>query len=151
MLKKVYYKIFAKEKLIIEHLSGPVGWNDLVKMKSKEVEEPDYNPNFNVITDIRKAILDLNNLDEVNKYVEFLNNNEKSVGNRKTAILTDSSEQVIHSEILRVMKNDLPINIKTVSTLEAVFTWVGLTPQAALEIERFLENFSSEFYMISSN
>jgi hypothetical protein len=120
-------------------------------MKRLEVSEPNYNPNFNVITDIREAVLNLEALDEIESYLDFLKSNQKSVGTRKTAILTDNSEQVIHSELLRVMKNDLPINIKTVSTYQAVFEWVEILPKDRERIENYLENLTTEFYLISAN
>jgi hypothetical protein len=151
MLKKVFFKILPEEQLIIEYFSGSVSWHDLVEMKRLEVSEPNYNPNFNVITDIREAVLNLEALDEIESYLDFLKSNQKSVGTRKTAILTDNSEQVIHSELLRVMKNDLPINIKTVSTYQAVFEWVEILPKDRERIENYLENLTTEFYLISAN
>ncbi len=151
MLKKVFFKILPEEQLIIEYFSGPVSWYDLVEMKRREVAEPSYNPNFNVITDIREAIINLEALDEIESYIGFLKSNQKSIGTRKTAILTNNSEQVIHSELLRVMKKDLPINIKTVSTYKAVFEWVEILLKDRERIENYLENLTTEFYLISAN
>ncbi|NJO90256.1 MAG: hypothetical protein HC831_15910 [Chloroflexia bacterium] len=151
LCSKSFFKLLPHEQLIIEYFSGPVSWYDLVEMKRREVAEPNYNPNFNVITDIREAIVNLDALDDVESYIDFLKSNQKSIGTRKTAILTNNSEQVIHSELLRVMKRDLPINIKTVSTYNAVFEWVELLPKVAQQIETYLDNLTTEFYLVSTN
>jgi hypothetical protein len=151
MLKKVFFKILSEEKLIIEYFSGPVSWLDLVEMKRQEVAEPNYNPNYNVITDIREAVLNLDDLEHITHYIDFLKNNKKSLGTRKTAILTDNSDQVIHSELLRVMKNDLPMEVRTVGTYKAVFEWISLNPTTAIKIQSYLENLSTEFYRVSAN
>ena len=151
MLKKVFYKIFVEEKLIIEYFNGPVSWTDLVEMKRNEVAEPNYNPNYSVITDVREAILNLSDLDNVSQYIDFLKSNIKSIGNRRTAILTTNTEQVIFSELLKAMNENLPISLKTVSTYDGVFEWLQLTPKAAHTVRNYLENLTSEFYTVSTN
>ena len=151
MLKKVFFKILSKENLIIEYFGGPVSWSDLVEMKVREVAEPDYNPDFNVITDIREAVLNIDDLGGVNHYIDFLKSNKNSVGNRKTAIFINNSEQVFYSETLRVTRNGLPIDIKTVSTYKAVFEWIELNPEVATKIENYLNNLTTEFYLVSAN
>lgn len=147
MTKKTHYKIFSEEKIIIEYFAGEVRWSDLVELKQKEIAESDYNPDFGVITDIRNAHLDLNALEEINKYLEFLHDNSKSIGNRKTAALTSSKEQVIHSEMLRMMKNNLPIDIKSFSTLKAAFEWVEINAEVSAKISKFLEKLNADLFL----
>jgi len=151
MIKRACYKIFEEEQIIIEYFSGRTIWSDLIKMKKREVAEANYNSNFNIITDVRNAILDVEDLNNVNKYLEYLRNNNKSVGNRKTAILTNSSEQIIHSELLRAMKADLPINFKSVGTTEAAFKWTELNHNTILKISECLEDLEKDLSHISSN
>lgn len=135
----VSYKIFPKKRLIVEYLSGSLGWLDIVEMKKKEVAEPDYNPSYNVITDIRNVSISIETLDDVNIYINYLQNNRNSVGKRHTAIITDSTEQVVHSELLRATNNSLPIYLKTVGTYQAAFEWVSLKSPSSIEIKDFIE------------
>lgn len=151
MTKKTIYKIFPEEKIIVEYLGGKVCWSDHIELKKKEIAESTYNPDYSVITDIRNAQLDLNALEDINKYIAFLNNNSKSVGKRKTAALTTSKEQVIHSEMLRVMKKDLPIDIKSFSTLKAAFDWLKINHQVSTKMAAYLEKLNDEFLLNSEN
>lgn len=144
MTKKTFYKIFPEEKIIIEYFSGKAKWNDLVELKQKEIDEINYNPNYSVITDIRNAELDLNALEEIVKYLDFLHSNSKSIGSRKTAALTNNKEQVIHSEMLKIMKNNLPIDIKSFSTLEAIFDWLKLNQAVRNKMTKVLDKLYSE-------
>lgn len=136
----VYYKIFPEKRLIIEYLSGSLGWADVVEMKEREVADLNYNSTYRVITDIRNVDISIDSLDDVYIYINYLKNNRRSVGERYTAIMTESTEQVVHSELLRASNNNLPIHLKTVGTYETAFEWVGIKPPLSSEIKSFIEN-----------
>jgi hypothetical protein len=128
-MSKYLSKIFPEGKIIVEYLHGFISWGDVIEMKTQETLQPGYNPHYNLITDVRDVEIDINDLDGMKKYVDFFNYHLNAVGDRKTAILTKSSQQVIHSEMLKMMVNQLPMDLKTVSTYEAAFDWTRLNTE----------------------
>jgi len=145
-MNKYISKIFPSGKIIIEHLHGFITWSDILAMKKEEASKPNYNPNYNLITDVRDVEIDTDDLEGMNKYLNYFKIDTKAVGNRKTAILTNSSRQVIHSEILKFKTDSLPMDLKTVSTYDAAFEWTELDSEFRLEIHNFLEVLRKSFF-----
>jgi len=137
---KFVCKIFPECSLIVEFLQGNISWLDIIEMKQSEVLKPGYSPRFNLITDVRNVKILSNDLQGMGKYLDYLKNNHQVTGHRKTAILTNNSKQVIHSEMLKVEASGLPMYLKTVSTYEAAFEWTNLDKQYQHEVTNFMES-----------
>ena len=150
-MRKTRYEIFPGVKIIVEYLSGNIDWSDYLEMKKQELSDPNYKPNFNVITDIRDVKNDKEDLEGIENYVNFLNGNTSAIGQRKTAILTDSSKQVVHSEILKHMIDNLPMDLKTVSTYHAAFEWTGLNYTARGELCHYLEQLRMNSFAVAAS
>lgn len=125
MEKILNYQIIPEKRIIIEHYSGLVELNDLIACQNKVSYHADYNPNFNVVIDFRDARLSLGEAD-VLKYIHFVRSTTKVYGSRREAHITSSPHQVVAATMFEILKKDLPVNVKIVSTLGAAINWVGL-------------------------
>ena len=93
----------------------------------------------------------MEDLEGMKEYIAFFKHNKKAVGKRKTAILTQSSKQVIHSEILKMMTDHLPMDLKTVSTYDGAFQWIELNDFARVEVRNYLENLRRDNFRMAAN
>lgn len=125
MEKILNYRIIPDKRIIIEHFSGLVDVNDLIACQNNVSYHADYNPNFNVVIDFRDARLSLSEPD-VLKYIHFVRSTTKIYGSRREAHITGSPHQVVAATMFEILKKDLPVNVKIVSTVGAAANWVGL-------------------------
>lgn len=130
MIKKLEYIILTEESLILEFYSGNFNVDELINFKVKIGSDKNYNPNFNVISDIRELEF-LFKKREVKKYITFLNENSNHIGYRKTAMVTQTPQQVITSMEFDFNKNTLPINFKVCSSFEAAYNLINLSEDKA--------------------
>lgn len=126
MVKQIKYCILEKESLILEYYCGKFCVDELIDFKRRVGKDEKFNPNFSVLSDIR-ALEFLFNVEEVKKYVEFLLKNLDHVGNRKTVMVTNTPNQVVTSMGFDMLKGDLPIDFKVYSSLEAAYSFLGLS------------------------
>ncbi len=138
-MSKYISKIFPEGKIIVEYLQGFISWADVIEMKKQEAMKPNYDACYNIITDVRDVEIDSEDLDGMKEYVAFFKYHINVVGDRRTAILTQSSRQVIHSEMLKIMTNHLPMELKTVSTYHAAFDWTHLDDNVRDDVQDYLE------------
>ncbi|NOR28961.1 MAG: hypothetical protein GQ540_10595 [Lutibacter sp.] len=122
----ISYKIIPEKKLVLEYFCGNLVWDDLINNKKKLALEKNYNPTFNIIDDVRDAFV-VYKEENIVEFVELLRNNSELYGIRKTAILTDTPNQLINSITLDTVKNT-PFKLKTVSTLLTATKWVNASP-----------------------
>ncbi len=138
-MKKTEYKIFPENGILIEYLGGHISWSDYFELKKQELSDPDYNPSYNVITDMRSIKVYSEDLDGIDNYIQFIKENNQIVGNRKTAMLTDDSKHVVHSEVLKHMLSYFPMELRTVSTYYAAFEWTELNFDTRIQLVKHLE------------
>ncbi len=120
--KVASYQIIPDKRLIIEFLSGNIILEDLINLKLRLVEEKDYNPIYNHILDFREANVSLsgNNIDS---YISFIENHEKILATRRSAILTLTPAQVAITTLYIEKGRHLPVNWNIFSTIEAALDW----------------------------
>ncbi len=123
-MKKGYYKILPDKKLIIEYYSGEIFMDDFIELKKKISQEKDYDPTFFSLLDFRDAAVTVGEQD-MRRYLKFVKENSKVYGDRKTAYLTSTPDDVVVTTIFStvVSETDVPINIKVCSTINAVIDW----------------------------
>lgn len=131
--------IIPEKKLIIEYFSGKIELNDILDLKYRESLEKEYDPNYNIIDDSRDAEF-LIREKEIEFYVNHLRSHKTFVGSRYASYLTETPNQVVIATLFDLLKKELPINIRIVSTLQAALNWVGVSVNDHSLIERHLEN-----------
>lgn len=120
------YIILPQEKLIIEYFSGMVSLKDVIAQKEKLIRNPNYNPGYNLIDDLRDAQFELIK-EQVKGYVDYVFNNKKNIGKRNTAFVTSNPDQVVVSTLFESAKGELPINTMIVSTISTALKHVKIS------------------------
>jgi hypothetical protein len=147
---KSVYKIIKDQSLIVEVYHGSFTVNEIIKFKLLVWKDENFNPDFNIIHDIRKATF-LFEFNEINHYIDFLLNKKSNVGKRRSSMITSTPNQVAMSLGFDKLKKDLPININVCSTLENSFRFVGLKKTDWPSIEFHINKLKSQFIKITQN
>jgi len=139
MKKVVTYKILPEFRIIIEFVYGQINYLDIMELKKAEIEHKDYNPNFNFIAVIQNAQISTTE-DEISLYINTIKENSRIIGNRKSAILTSTPDQVVISTIYQLAAEMLPMNFKIFSTIDSALSWIEMPRQSGLKIKSIIEN-----------
>lgn len=137
MKPKLDYIILKDRRLIIEYYRGTYNVNELIDFKIKVGNDPDYDPNFDVVHDFRDLIFDLE-IEEVSKYIQVLTENEKYVGRRRSTMITQTPNQVTASLGFELLKKELPISVKVCSTIEVALAYIKIPRKEWDEIASLL-------------
>ena len=121
---KIQYQIDTIKRVITETWPEIVTIEDYKQVKQSEFNDPDFDADFNVITDMRLLNLELNVI-IIDKIINFIDNNSNTMKDRKSAILTNKPNQVVNSFIFRSRAKNLPLNIKVFSTMEGALNWIS--------------------------
>ena len=121
---KIQYQIDTIKRVITETWPEIVSFEDYKQVKQSEFNDPDFDADFNVITDMRLLNLELNVI-IIDKIINFIDNNSNTMKDRKSAILTNKPNQVVNSFVFRSGAKNLPLNIKVFSTMEGALNWIS--------------------------
>ncbi len=121
---KIQYQIDTTKRVITETWPEIVSFEDYKQVKQSEFNDPDFDPDFNVITDMSLLNLELNVI-IIDKIINFIDNNSNTMKDRKSAILTKKPNQVVNSFVFRSGAKNLPLNIKVFSTMEGALNWIS--------------------------
>ena len=128
MIKNIYnYYILKEKNLVIEVLRGNFDLSDFVDLKKAESKDPDFDPNFDSILDIRnienaftqKIINDLENFLNIIKTVQHVTKK------RKAAVIASKPSQVAGITWYKLI-DDRSIEYKVFSTLEGARKWMDI-------------------------
>ena len=128
MIKNIYnYYILKEKNLVIEVLRGNFDLSDFVDLKKAESKDPDFDPNFDSILDIRnienaftqKIINDLENFLNIIKTVQHVTKK------RKAAVIASKPSQVAGITWYKLI-DDRSIEYKIFSTLNAAKEWLEI-------------------------
>ncbi len=143
MPQNFQYIILKEKSLILEYYSGKFQIDELINCKKVIAKDRDYSPGFNVIHEIRNLDF-LFEISEVTKYVKLLSEDKKYLGERKSAMVTQTPDQVIISMGFEMLKKNLPITFKVCSTIEAACVFIGFSQNEFEMIQSLFENFQDD-------
>jgi len=135
----IHYKILPELNLILEYYGGKITLNDVINHKSLEIRDIDYNENYHFISDMRDTEFNIDSQD-FNEYLKFLNRNNKVIGQRKSAILTNTPNQVAITSLFKSKSKHFPVSFEIFSTLEGAFNWVNLPEDLHEGIKETIRN-----------
>lgn len=119
---KIQYFIDPGKRLITETYPEKISIEDYQQLKQSEFNHPDFDPNYNIIHDLRSLKMGLNEI-VIDKIINFIKENPKNMTDRKSALLTNSPDQAVNTMVFSTKADKLPINFKIFSTPEAAFEW----------------------------
>lgn len=134
MKKNIYKYFIIKDKdLIIEILSGRFELSDYLNFKNSEILDPDFDPNFNIIMDIRN-IEDIVSQKMIKEYPEKLRPVQLFNERIKTAVITNTPSQVAGASLYELFENDF-FDFKIFSTIEYALYWIGINKSDLKDID----------------
>ena len=136
------YLILPDKNLIIEYWGGHPVMDDYFEFKVRMSKDKDFDPQYNVLIDMRDAELNLQEID-IKNYMKFLEKNKNTINRRKAVHLTGSPNQVITSMLFIMNLKKVPIIVKTVSTIEAAVNFIDLTNEDVDVINDHINQFKN--------
>ena len=134
MKKNLYrYFIIKDENLVIEILSGCFDLSDYINLKQSQFKDPDYDPNFNLILDIRN-IEDIVSQKIIKEYPERIKPIQHFTKRIKAAVITHTPSQVTGASLYKLFE-DKSIDFKIFSTLEYALNWIGISEIVLKDID----------------
>jgi hypothetical protein len=124
MIKSTKHLILPELKTTVEYFSGPIHLNELIQHRNILADDMDFNPVDCLIADFRDAQLDFTKQD-ILAFIDFMRATKKLLGDRRVAILTDTPNQVVASELYIMNLGNLPMKVDFFSTLDAAIKWVN--------------------------
>lgn len=125
MRSSANYLILPELRLILECCKGEASVADAIIMKKKEMSDPLYCIDYDIIVDLQEfeTPLDISTYESISNFHNFL----KEIDIRgKVAFLTTKPHQVVIGEILKKLSgNSLTIKIEIFSTIEAIVRFTG--------------------------
>jgi hypothetical protein len=129
MNKNFYnYYILKDKNLVIEILRGIFDISDFINLKKTESEDPDFDPNFNAILDIRNVenAFSKEIRNDLENYLGIIKTLQHVTKRRKAAVITFKPSQVAGITWYQLM-DDRGIDYKVFSTLKAATEWLGVS------------------------
>ena len=149
MANKLNYRIYPELKLIIEVGAGIVNVPDAIEFKKTQIEDKEYNNQFNYIVEISELELDTGFEFDFINFVNTIKTDSRFPGERRSAILTSTPKQVVYGTLYENAINELPMEYKIVSTIPSALLWVNLHPQYAQYITAQIEELKKQLKTLS--
>ncbi|MHB1146516.1 MAG: hypothetical protein ACYC01_02860 [Lutibacter sp.] len=118
------YKILKEHNLIIEYHTGVLDADSFIAFKKSITLDPLFLPSLNYFVHLKKVTFSTN-LEDINKYVGFLDANSKVYGNRRVALITNTPNQVVSSMIFKMMQQNKFQSVEVFSTNESALEWLN--------------------------
>lgn len=122
---RIEYKLDDSRRLGFTSIFGSFNSTILTVELNKLWSNPQFNPNYSVLIDIRKAAFH----GESKEFSDFLTIFSALPGNhtnRKIAVLTETPQQVAYSTMFgQYIKMNFPLSVEVFSTLDGALTWLG--------------------------
>lgn len=131
--KILTYKILSDLKVTIQYIGGKIARSDIIEFTDQMRKHPDFNPNYDVIIDIRDADVALDE-DFLKKYTEHIKNLENFIARRKVAFLTAEPEQYLSAYFSKMHARKLPLRFDIFSTEEAALEFIDCDK---LDVKRY--------------
>jgi hypothetical protein len=141
MNSKNSYKILPDLKLILELFSTETSINDALELKKNEINNKDYNSSFNFIVVLHgsNSPVRLEAENEIKIFIDSIKTNQEILGNRRSAILTHTPNQMVLGTFYESAAKDLPMNFEIFSTIQSAIHWIGLSSKDEPVIAKHIE------------
>ena len=118
------YKILKEHNLIVEYHSGILDADSFIEFKKSITLDPLFLPSLNYFVHLKKVTFSTN-LEDIDKYVRFLDANSKVYGNRRVALITNTPNQVVSTTMFKMMQQNKAQSVEIFSTNENALEWLN--------------------------
>lgn len=118
------YKILKEHNLIVEYHSGILDADSFIEFKKSITLDPLFLPSLNYFVHLKKVTFNTN-LEDIDKYVRFLDANSNVYGNRRVALITNTPNQVVSTTMFKMMQQNKAQSVEIFSTNENALEWLN--------------------------
>ncbi len=118
------YKILKDYNLIIECHSGFLNADSFIAFKKSITLDPFFLPSLNYFVHLKNVTFS-KNLEDIDKYVHFLDTNSKVYGNRRVAVITNTPNQVVATTMFKMIQQNKSQSVELFSTNESALKWLN--------------------------
>jgi len=97
------YKILKEQDLIVEYHSGMLDAHSFIAFKKSITLDTLFLPSLHYFVHLKNVTFSTN-LEDIDKYANFLEANSKVFGNRRVALITDTPNQIVSTTMFKVMQ-----------------------------------------------
>jgi hypothetical protein len=109
------YKILKENNLIVEYHSGILDADSFIAFKKSITLNPLFLPSLNYFVHLKNVTFNTN-LEDIDKYVKFLDANSNVYGNRRVALITDTPNQVVSTTLFKMLQQNRSQSVEVFST-----------------------------------
>ncbi|MCF6364699.1 MAG: STAS/SEC14 domain-containing protein [Bacteroidales bacterium] len=121
---KSTYRIYPNEVIIIETLSKNINTDEYTKLKHSEFKDPDFNRNFNLVTDL--SSFDKNTDKQfLQNIIEIFKENKGKINREKSAIVVNDKNLLKKIDIKVKQNKKTKYEIKVFTNIEDARKWVS--------------------------
>jgi hypothetical protein len=119
-----HYKILKEHNLIIEYHSGILDVDSFIAFKKSLTFDSLFVPSLHYFVHLKNVTF-LTNMEDIDKYVRFLEANSNFFGNRRVALITNTPNQVVSTTIFKMMQQNKSQSVEIFSTDESALEWLN--------------------------
>lgn len=119
------YKVYPVKRFILQRLLGVVNMANLLKTKLEQDQDPDFDPDFSLLTDVREADVQFTPA-EIQAYIQYLQAEFKDSTGRKIALVTSSPMAVAVGTLIQSNTAEISDELQLFSTIPAALIWLGV-------------------------
>ena len=108
----------------MEYHSGILDADSFIEFKKSITLDPLFLPNLNYFIHLKKVTFSTN-LEDIDKYANFLEANSMVYGNRRVALVTNTPNQVVSATIFKMMQQNKTQSVEIFSTNESALEWLN--------------------------
>lgn len=108
----------------MEYHSGILDADSFIEFKKSITLDPLFLPNLNYFIHLKKVTFSTN-LEDIDKYANFLEANSMVYGNRRVALVTNTPNQVVSATIFKMMQQNKAQSVEIFSTNESALEWLN--------------------------
>lgn len=118
------YKILKEQNLIVEYHSGILDADSFIAFKKSITLDPLFLPSLHYFVHLKNVTFSTN-MEDIDKYTNFLEANSKVYGNRRVALITNTPNQVVSTTMFKMIQQNKSQSVEVFSTNESALEWLN--------------------------
>lgn len=110
---------------MIEKYVGDFYVTDYITFKKKIINDSLFKPNYNFFIDFNQVNFKITE-EDLEKYINFIDENLTNLGVRFSAIVTNTPNQVVTTTMYKMLQQNRSQTVEIFSTIEAASEWLKI-------------------------